>query len=106
MEGRQLYKRVARPVLFRPPPEFTHNSTAWLLRRFVARRTLQALSSSYDVQDHRLRVDIAGVTFPSPVGLAAGFDKNCDILPEMMGLGFGYVVGGTVMYAPRAGNPF
>ena len=105
MKGRQLYKRVARPVLFRLSPEFTHNLVTWLLRRFVARRTLQALSSSYDVPDPRLRVDIAGVTFPSPVGLAAGFDKNCDLLPEMMSLGFGYVVGGTVMYAARAGNP-
>ena len=105
LEGRQLYKRVARPVLFRLPPELTHSAMAWLLRRFVARRTLQALSSSYDIQDPRLRVDIAGLTFPSPVGLAAGFDKNCEILPAMMHLGFGYVVGGTVMYAARAGNP-
>ena len=105
MEGRQLYKRVARPVLFRLPPELTHSAMAWLLRRFVARRTLQALFSSYDVQDPRLRVDIAGLEFPSPVGLAAGFDKNCEILPAMMDLGFGYVVGGTVMYVARAGNP-
>ena len=105
LEGRQLYKRVVRPVLVRLPPEFTHSLVAWLLRRSVARRTFQAFSSSYDVQDPRLRVDIAAVTFSSPVGLAAGFDKSCDILPEMMGLGFGYVVGGTVMYAARAGNP-
>ena len=105
LEGMQLYKRVARPVLFKLPPEFTHNSVAWLLRRFVTRRTLQALSSSYDVQDPRLRVDIAGLTFPSPVGLAAGFDKNCEILPAMMDIGFGYVVGGTVMFAARSGNP-
>ena len=105
LEGRQLYKRVARPVLFKLPPELAHNSVAWLLRRFVTRKALRALSSPDDVQDPRLRVDIAGLEFPSPVGLAAGLDKNCEILPVMMGLGFGYVVGGTVMHAARAGNP-
>ena len=101
----QLYKRVIRPVLFRLPPELTHNATAWLLQRFPVRKSVQAISSSYEVSDPRLRVHIAGLEFPSPVGLAAGFDKQCGFVPVMMDLGFGYVVGGTVMFGPQPGNP-
>ena len=100
----QLYKRVVRPVLFRFPPELTHNATAWLLRRFLARKALRLFSPSYEVVDPRLHVRIAGLEFPSPVGLAAGFDKDCGFLHAMLALGFGYVVGGTVLLGPQAGN--
>ena len=103
--GYQLYKRFARPVLFRLPPEITHTATAWLLQRSLIRKTVQAFSSSYDIRDPRLHISIAGLEFPSPVGLAAGFDKQCAFVATMMDLGFGYVVGGTVMLAPRQGNP-
>lgn len=105
VQGKQLYKRVVRPVLFKLPTEFTHNSTVWLLRQFVVRKAIETVYSSRDVRDPRLHVGIAGLHFPSPVGLAAGFDKNCEILPSMMQLGFGYVVGGTVMLDARVGNP-
>lgn len=103
--GDQLYKRFARPILFRLPPELTHTATAWLLQRSPIQKTVEIFSSSCDVRDPRLHVNIAGLEFPSPVGLAAGFDKQCEFVPAMMDLGFGYVVGGTVMLAPRQGNP-
>lgn len=54
--------------------------------------------------DRRLHVDIAGMSLPNPVGMAAGFDKNCRVLGSLLSLGFGYAVGGTVTLNPRPGN--
>ncbi|HBL38099.1 MAG TPA: dihydroorotate dehydrogenase (quinone) [Flavobacteriales bacterium] len=66
---------------------------AWMLRRH------------YTVTDKRLEVSIAGLTFPNPVGLAAGFDKDARWLKEMRTLGFGFVEIGTVTPIPQKGNP-
>ena len=52
-----------------------------------------------------LRSTVAGVDFPSPVGLAAGFDKNAEVPEQMLGLGFGFVEVGTVTPKPQPGNP-
>jgi dihydroorotate dehydrogenase len=52
-----------------------------------------------------LRSTVAGLEFPSPVGLAAGFDKNAEVPEEMLGLGFGFVEVGTITPRPQAGNP-
>ena len=46
-----------------------------------------------------------GLAFPNPVGLAAGFDKNGELLEEMCALGFGFVEVGTVTHLAQAGNP-
>jgi dihydroorotate dehydrogenase len=52
-----------------------------------------------------LKTDIAGMSFPTPVGMAAGFDKDCKVLGSVLKLGFGFVTGGTVTLASRPGNP-
>ena len=52
-----------------------------------------------------LRSTVAGVDFPSPVGLAAGFDKDADVACEMLTLGFGFVEVGTLTPRPQQGNP-
>src|SRR6266480_166309 len=54
--------------------------------------------------DPALEIDLAGIRLRNPVGLAAGFDKNCRVLPALADLGFGYLVGGTVTRRPRRGN--
>ena len=41
----------------------------------------------------------------NPIGLAAGFDKDCEYLPSLASLGFGYLTCGTVTESPRIGNP-
>jgi dihydroorotate dehydrogenase len=56
------------------------------------------------VQDERLRVKIGPLTLPNPVGLAAGFDKNCEMSRVLFQLGFGYLTLGTVTLKPREGN--
>ena len=53
----------------------------------------------------QLKSTVAGIDFPSPVGLAAGFDKDAHIPAEMLSLGFGFVEVGTLTPRPQAGNP-
>ncbi len=55
--------------------------------------------------DPRLAIEAAGVRFPSPLGLAAGFDKDARVLPALARLGFGHVEIGTVTPRPQPGNP-
>jgi dihydroorotate dehydrogenase len=52
-----------------------------------------------------LRSTVAGLEFPSPVGLAAGFDKDAEVPEQMLGMGFGFVEVGTVTPKPQKGNP-
>jgi dihydroorotate dehydrogenase len=48
---------------------------------------------------------VFGLTFPSPIGIAAGFDKNATMMPFLTALGFGFVEVGTVTLRPQPGNP-
>ena len=59
----------------------------------------------YRVRDARLQRNVLGLTFPNPVGLAAGFDKDGQSYAAMGALGFGFVEVGTVTPRPQAGNP-
>ncbi len=52
-----------------------------------------------------LPITVAGIDFPNPVGLAAGYDKNCRVPDALLGLGFGFVEAGTVTPKPQPGNP-
>ena len=51
------------------------------------------------------RRELMGLTFPSPIGIAAGFDKNGLLMPMLAALGFGFVEVGTVTLRPQPGNP-
>jgi dihydroorotate dehydrogenase len=55
--------------------------------------------------DPVLTTELAGLTFPNPVGLAAGFDKDAEVPGEMLGFGFGFVEVGTLTPLPQTGNP-
>lgn len=55
--------------------------------------------------DARLKITLWGRNFPNPLGLAAGFDKNADVIAPMLNLGFGFVEVGTVTPKPQEGNP-
>ena len=84
------------------PPEAAQRVAELALRRRLAWRLL---SPAFRVRDARLRVSAGGLTIQNPVGLAAGYDKNCRMLPSLADLGFGYLMAGTVTESPRAGNP-
>ena len=55
--------------------------------------------------DRRLQVNAAGVRFPNPLGMAAGYDKNAEVPDALLRLGFGFAEAGTVTPLPQPGNP-
>jgi len=60
---------------------------------------------SHAADDPRLAMRAFGLNFPSPVGMAAGFDKNAEVPDALLRLGFGFVEVGTITPRPQAGNP-
>lgn len=64
-----------------------------------------ALSASPPKADPLLATRVAGLDFPNPVGLAAGYDKDAEVPVEMLGMGFGFVEVGTLTPLPQEGNP-
>lgn len=98
----RLYRRAVRPFLFRLPPEAAQRAADFALGW---EGMWAVLASSLRVEDLRLETDWCGLKLRNPVGLAAGFDKDCRRLPSLAALGFGYVVCGTITLGPRGGNP-
>lgn len=85
------------PLLRRLDPEDAHG---------LALRALRAgLVGAGPRPDPVLATTALGLRFASPIGLAAGFDKNAVAVPALMRLGFGFVETGTVTPLPQAGNP-
>ncbi|MEI7574878.1 MAG: quinone-dependent dihydroorotate dehydrogenase [Methylotenera sp.] len=92
---------LASPLLFQFDAESIHDFTLKSLN--IAER-LGALSlyPSPPVCQSR---QVMGITFPNPVGLAAGLDKNAAVIDAMAALGFGFIEVGTVTPRPQPGNP-
>jgi dihydroorotate dehydrogenase len=86
-----------RPLAFALDAEVAHRATIGALK-LLPLTGLPTLSDS-------LAMEVAGLRFPSPVGLAAGFDKDAEVPDAMLGLGFGFVEVGTVTPLPQTGNP-
>ena len=97
-----LYRSLAKGLFFRFDAETAHKMGTALLRQ---QWLWQGLARQFAVRDPALRTEVAGLPLRSPVGVAAGPDKNCEMLPSLAALGFGYVTGGTVTLRPRNGNP-
>jgi dihydroorotate dehydrogenase len=97
------YKSLVRPLLFRLDPETAHNLAGRVLRHPCLSSVFARQSLS--VQDRRLQVDLGRLRLSNPVGLGAGFDKDCEMADSLQRLGFGYIVVGSVMCRARAGNP-
>jgi dihydroorotate dehydrogenase len=90
-----LYPLV-RPLVFALDAERAHRLTI---------RALKLLPPGLPAPtDPVLAVRIAGIDFPNPVGLAAGFDKDAEVFHQMLGFGFGFVEVGTLTPQPQAGN--
>jgi dihydroorotate dehydrogenase len=91
-----LYSLI-RPLAFALDAEAAHRATIAALKLLPVARG-PAFPES-------LKSTVAGLDVPSPVGLAAGFDKDAEVAGQMLGLGFGFVEVGTVTPRPQAGNP-
>jgi len=100
-----LYKLTIRPFLFLFSPEVSHTITIGLLKTFCKIPLVSSILRAIHVEKNPiLERTIAGLTFPNPVGLAAGFDKNALFFREMGYLGFGFVEVGTVTPLAQSGN--
>jgi dihydroorotate dehydrogenase len=95
---------LAKPLLFRLPPETAHGAGHKVLQAVQSTPLLSAVASHYRVEDHRLETTAFGQEFPNPVGLAAGFDKNAEIPNAVGALGFGFVEVGGVTAESQDGN--
>jgi dihydroorotate dehydrogenase len=98
-----LYKNLIRPLLFLGDPEKTHEQTLALLAKIQPLEGV--LERLFCVQDDRLRVELGPLTFPNPVGLAGGFDKNAVAVRTIAGFGFGFLEIGAVTALAQPGNP-
>jgi dihydroorotate dehydrogenase len=93
-----LLERIGRKALFAFDPETAHGLS------------IAALKSGLPFcpkpkTDTRLNVRVAGLDFPNPLGMAAGYDKNAEVPDALLGLGFGFAEIGTVTPLPQPGNP-
>ncbi|MEZ0167193.1 quinone-dependent dihydroorotate dehydrogenase [Microvirga sp. TS319] len=88
---------LARPALHALDAETAHQLTIRSLT------LMPAAPASKD--DARLAIDVFRHHFPNPVGLAAGFDKQCEVPDQLLSLGFGFVELGGVVPKPQLGNP-
>jgi dihydroorotate dehydrogenase len=100
-----LYRSVISPALFALSADRSHGLANAALRWPLPWRLLSA-AAGLKVTDPRLTTRFAGVELPGPVGLAAGFDKNGDLLESLSCLGFGFICVGSIMPEPRDGNAF
>ena len=92
----RLYPLI-RPFAFMADPETAHRATIGMLRLVPSRRPPDFSES--------LKTRVAGMDFPTPIGLAAGFDKDAEVPGQMLSLGFGFVEVGTLTPRPQEGNP-
>ncbi|MEP2735308.1 MAG: quinone-dependent dihydroorotate dehydrogenase [Erythrobacter sp.] len=88
---------LLRPAIFTLDPEKAHRLTITALKS----KPVLGLPKHPD----ELSVEVAGIRFPSPVGLAPGFDKDAEVPRAMLAMGFGSVEVGTLTPKPQAGNP-
>jgi len=88
---------LLKPILMRMDPEDAHRMTLKLLKT--------GLGPRYACDNPALETALFGLKFPNPLGLAAGFDKEAEVIAPLFRMGFGFVEAGTVTPQPQPGNP-
>lgn len=97
---------LIKPILFQFDPEKVHYFVTRNLKRFNRFPGGAALSRAlWGIKDTSLEREVFGLLFKNPVGLAAGFDKNGEMINELANMGFGFIEVGTVTPLPQPGNP-
>ena len=97
-----FYRSLARPLLFSCDPEWIHHTSLAMMTR----TPLGSLLAPFAQKEFpSLEKHLFGCTFPNPIGLAAGFDKNAEGLNVWPQLGFGFMELGTITPRPQPGNP-
>ncbi len=89
--------KILRPAIFALDPERAHGLSIAALRAAPKGKPLKPGGP--------LTVELAGLRFPTPLGMAAGFDKDAQVPDALLGCGFGHVEVGSITPEPQAGNP-
>ena len=100
-----MYKLLIKPILFLFDPEWVHHSVFKSIK-FINKipGVSNLIRSIYVIKNTRLERKLFGLTFPNPIGLAAGFDKDAKLYKELSNFGFGFIEIGTVTPKPQEGN--
>jgi len=98
-----MYELI-RPLLFKTDPERAHQGVIQVMRWVGKVPVFRKLLRAY-FQSERKPVHVFGLTFPNPVGLAAGYDKDGIGFRGLSVLGMGHIEIGTVTPLPQGGNP-
>ncbi|MFN3378050.1 MAG: quinone-dependent dihydroorotate dehydrogenase [Runella zeae] len=100
-----MYKWLILPILFRFDAEQVHHFICGTLKFLFRIPGVSFLAQQLFNYEHpSLEREVFGLKFKNPVGLAAGFDKNAELVDELAALGFGFVEIGTVTPLPQDGN--
>ncbi len=100
-----MYERLVRPLLFKLSPEAAHLLTLRLLAFVGSIPPLRNLVRVFFASTASHQVNLFGLNFPNPVGLAAGYDKDARAVWGLSTLGFGHIEIGTITPEPQKGNP-
>lgn len=101
-----MYRSLVRPILFSISADTAHElavKTGSIISR--SKTVLKVTDGMYKNENLSLEQTILGITFPNPVGLAAGFDKNGVMVPLFRSLNFGFAEIGSITANPSTGNP-
>ncbi|MHA7820662.1 MAG: quinone-dependent dihydroorotate dehydrogenase [Erythrobacter sp.] len=91
---------LVRPAIFALDPETGHRMAIKSLQLMPTRGAQSSLA-----RPGALASNVAGLSFPNPVGVAAGFDKGAEVPDALLGFGFGFTEVGSITPKPQAGNP-
>jgi len=100
-----MYKSFLRPILFLFDPEKVHHFIFKMVRLMHFFGLGKTFRRSYKIDHPKLERKLFGLTFPNPVGLAAGFDKDATLYNELSNFGFGFIEIGTLTPKEQVGNP-
>jgi dihydroorotate dehydrogenase len=100
-----IYSSLVRPALFSFDSESVHDICVQSASLFSNKRLQGGVEYLFRYDAPVLQTTVAGLRVSSPIGLAAGFDKNCRMVPFLHALGFGHVEVGSITGVPQGGNP-
>ncbi len=96
---------IVKPVLFLFDAEKSHNFITGCMSFFGKSRASCGITSLFfNYKNKKLNMEILGLTFPNPIGLAPGFDKQCRLINIIPSFGFGFIEVGTITKHEQAGN--
>lgn len=100
-----MYKKIIKPILFKFDPEHVHDFFIFvgkiLSSNIFTRKIVRAVCN---YENSMLEIEVAGIKFKNPIGLAAGFDKDVDLTSIIPEVGFGFMESGAVTRHSYGGN--